>query len=102
MPPPDAGDFRVVLGDEEKERVKRMVVRMVDGDPRGEILVKGAPRSRLRICGAFVGFANRFDPLPLNHEWPEWLCALLHSLLASRLSVIPNIPRDPRRSWMAP
>jgi len=47
MPPPDAGDFRVVLGDEEKERVKRMVVRMVDSNPRGEILVKGAPRSRL-------------------------------------------------------
>lgn len=41
---------------------------MVNCDPQGEILVKGAARPRLRICGAFVRFADRFGPLPTNHE----------------------------------
>jgi hypothetical protein len=77
MPLPDVGDFRVALGDEEKERVKRAVERMVDCDPRGGILVKGAPRSRFRMLGAFVGSANRFEPLPLNHEWAGWLAAVV-------------------------
>ena len=30
MPLPDAGDFRVTLGDEEKERIKRQITAAVE------------------------------------------------------------------------
>jgi hypothetical protein len=78
-----------------------VVERMGDCEPRGEILVTGR-RGQAYEFAEPSSVWQIFAPLPTNHESAEWLCALLHSWLASRLTVIPNIPLDPRRSRMAP
>ncbi len=75
---------------------------MADCTPGGEILVTGRRGQGYEFAEPSSVWQIGFEPLPTDHEWAEWLCALLHSLLASRLSVILNIPRNPRRSRMAP
>ncbi len=82
--------------------MKRVVERMADCDPRGEILVTGRRGQDYEFAEPPSVWQIGFEPFPTNREWAEWLCALLHSFLASRLTVIPNIPLDPRRSRMAP
>lgn len=42
--------------------------RMVTAPQKPETELRGSLPLRLRIRLAFVGFANRFEPLPTNHE----------------------------------
>ena len=74
---------------------------MADCTPGARYSLRGAAAKVTNLRNSSV-WQIGFEPLPTNHEWAEWLCALLHSLLASRLTVIPKIPLDPRRSRMAP
>jgi hypothetical protein len=99
MPLPDAGDFRVALGDEEKDRIKRQITATVEAS-----LQVASRELWQRLYEAVKHMAERLDAYKVTDEGVEHpFRDSVVTNLVKLVDVLPklNVTRDPELERMA-
>jgi hypothetical protein len=99
MPLPDAGDFRVALGDEEKERIKRQITAAVEAS-----LQVGSRELWFRLYEAVQHMADRLSAYKVTAEGVEHpFRDTVVTNLVKLVDVLPklNVTNDPELDRLA-
>jgi hypothetical protein len=99
MPLPDAGDFRVTLGDEEKERIKRQITAAVEAS-----LQVASRELWQRLYEAVSHLAERLRPYKVTGEGVEHpFRDSVVTNLVKLVDILPklNVTQDPELERLA-